>query len=136
MSYSYSKSDSQRRAKKKREQHYDKVPIKDMGIDHQILCLHELIAEKCIKNPALFESIVERIELRHSAGQMSYGAYLTWMSIVELKETTEQFKQALLEKSVKMRNMRRATVFTQILTEPERLAVIDAIALASRKDAL
>jgi len=116
---------SERRAKSKRKAQYEKVPVKDIGIDHQILCLHQAMAEKCFVYPDLFTGIQARIEMRYSAKQMNYGAYLTWLSILELKDKPEQFTAALLEKSVKMRNMRRATVFTQVLTEEERVIVIN-----------
>lgn len=115
------------RPKTKRVRQYEKVPVKDVGIDHQILCLHAAMAEKCFKNPELFSEIEARIEMRYSAKQMSYAAYLTWLSILELKDKPAQFNEALLEKSVKMRNMRRATVFTQVLTEDERLSVINKL---------
>jgi hypothetical protein len=118
---------SERRKQTKRKAHYEKVPIKDVGIDHQILYLHQAIAEKCLAHPDLFMDIEARIEVRYSAKQMSYGSYLTWLSILELKDTPEQFKAVLFEKSVKMRNMRRATVFTQVLTEEERVAVINSL---------
>jgi hypothetical protein len=118
---------SQRRTTLKRKSQYEKVPIKDVGIDHQILRLHQAMAEKCLACPDLFIDIQARIEMRYSAKQMRYGAYLTWLSILELKDTPEQFKAALFEKSVKMRSMRRATVFTQVLTEEERVVVINSL---------
>tara|TARA_R110002124_G_scaffold46738_2_gene139870 strand:- start:176 stop:547 length:372 start_codon:yes stop_codon:yes gene_type:complete len=113
--------------KAKRGRQYKKVPVKDVGIDHQILCLHAAMSEKCFANPELFSEIEARIEMRYSAKQMSYGAYLTWLAILELKDKPTQFNEALLEKSVKMRNMRRATVFTQVLTEEERVIVINQL---------
>nr|WP_297347407.1 hypothetical protein [uncultured Glaciecola sp.] len=118
---------SQRRTKLKRKPQYEKVPVKDIGIDHQILYLHHAMAEKCLARPDLFIDIQARIEMRYNAKQMSYGTYLTWLSILELKDMPEHFKAALFEKSVKMRNMRRATVFTQVLTEEERVAVINSL---------
>ncbi len=116
-----------RRSQTKPKRQYEKVPVKDRGIDYQILCLHAAMAEKCFVNPDLFSEIEARIEMRYSAKQMSYGAYLTWLAILELKDKPTQFNDALLEKSVKMRNMRRATVFTQVLTEEERLVVINQL---------
>jgi len=116
-----------RRPLGKRERQYEKVPVKDTGIDYQILCLHAAMAEKCLENPDLFCEVEARIEVRYSAKQMSYGAYLTWLSILELKDKPAQFNAALLEKSVKMRNLRRATVFTQVLTEQERMSVINKL---------
>jgi hypothetical protein len=104
---------------------YTKVPVKDIGIDHQILQLHEAMAKKCFANPELFEQIEARIEARYAAKQMRYGAYLTWLSIIELKHQPEKMLAALLEKSFKMRNLRRATVFTGVLTEDERVKVIE-----------
>ncbi|MDT0581098.1 hypothetical protein [Brumicola blandensis] len=106
---------------------YAKVPVKDIGIDHQILQLHAAMAKKCFANPALFEQIEARIETRYAAKQMRYGAYLTWLSILELKHQPEEMLAALLEKSFKMRNLRRATVFTGVLDEDERLAVIESL---------
>jgi hypothetical protein len=116
-----------RKSKAKLERHYEKVPVKDVGIDHQILCLHAAMAEKCFANPDLFSEIEARVEMRYSAKQMSYGAYITWLSILELKDKPTQFNEALLDKTVKMRNMRRATVFTQVLTEEERVIVINQL---------
>lgn len=118
---------SERRKQTKRKSQYEKVPVKDVGIDQQILYLHKAMADKCLAYPALFIDIQARIEMRYSAKQMSYGAYLTWLSIIELKDNPEQFKDALFERSVKMRNMRRATVFTQVLTEEERVIVINSL---------
>jgi hypothetical protein len=118
---------SERRKQTKRKSHYERVPVKDVGIDHQILYLHQAMAEKCLAHPDLFIDIQARIEMRYSAKQISYGAYLTWLSILELKDSPEQFKAALFEKSVKMRNMRRATVFTQVLTEEERVVVLNSL---------
>jgi hypothetical protein len=117
---------SERRAQSKRKPQYEKVPVKDVGIDHQILNLHQAMIEKCLAHPDLFSDIQARIEVRYAAQQMSYGAYLTWLSILELTDKPEQLIAALLEKSVKMRNLRRATVFTQVLTEEERIVVINA----------
>jgi hypothetical protein len=117
---------SARRAKSKRKPQYEKVAVKDVGIDHQILNLHQAMIEKCLAHPALFSDIQARIEVRYAAKQMSYGAYLTWLSILELKDKPEELVTTLLEKSVKMRNLRRATVFTQVLTEEERIVVINA----------
>jgi hypothetical protein len=116
-----------RRPQGKRKRQYEKVPVKDAGIDYQILCLHAAMAEKCFANPDLFCEVEATIEVRYSAKQMSYGAYLTWLSILELKDKPALFNTALLEKSVKMRNMRRATVFTQVLSEEERLSVINKL---------
>ncbi|WP_412973258.1 hypothetical protein [Glaciecola sp. MF2-115] len=116
---------SPHRAKRKRKKQYDKVPVKDRGIDSQILALHEAMAEKCLADTSLLAPISERIEMRYAAKQMKYGAYLTWLSIIELIDKPEQFKEALLEKSVKMRSLRRATVFTQILSEEERVVIIN-----------
>jgi hypothetical protein len=118
---------SQRRTKLRRKSQNEKVPIKDVGIDYQILRLHQAMAEKCLARPDLFIDIQARIEMRYSTKQMRYGHYLTWLSILELKDIPEQFKAALFEKSVKMRNMRRATVFTQVLTEEERVVVLNSL---------
>jgi hypothetical protein len=115
---------SERRAQSKRKPQYEKVQVKNVGIDHQILNLHRAMVEKCFANPDLFSDIQARIEMRYTAKQMSYGTYLTWLSILELKDKPEQLTAALLDKSVKMRNLRRATVFTQVLTEEERVVVI------------
>jgi hypothetical protein len=115
------------RTKRLRKRQYEKVAVKDVGIDHQILCLHIAMADKCLDNPKLFEQVSERIEIRYAANQMKYGAYITWVSILELKDKPEEFKQALFEKSVKMRSMRRATVFTQVLSEEERMQVIESL---------
>jgi hypothetical protein len=106
---------------------YAKIPVKDAGIDQQILQLHEAMAKKCFVNPELFEQVEARIEARYAAKQMRYGAYLTWLSILELKHQPEQMLDALLERSFKMRNLRRATVFTGVLDENERLAVIESL---------
>lgn len=118
--------DTNPRKPRKRKKLYEKVAIKDVGIDAQILCLHEAIAEKCLADTGLLNDVIARVEMRYSAKQMKYGAYLTWLSIIELADRSEQFKQALLEKSVKMRSLRRATVFTQILTEEERVLIINS----------
>ena len=106
---------------------YAKVAVKEKGIDHQILHLHKAMADKCFKQPELFNEVRERVEMRYAAKQMRYAAYLTWLAILDLKDRPDQFYDALLEKSVKMRNLRRSTVFTQILSEEERVKVLSTI---------
>jgi hypothetical protein len=114
-----------RRLKTNKKEQYDKVAVKDLGIDSQILALHHAMANKCLTDTKIQRMIIERIEMRYAAKQMKYGAYITWLSIMELIDKPDQFKEALLEKSVKMRSLRRATVFTQILNEEERVAIIN-----------
>ncbi|MBF7073162.1 hypothetical protein ISG33_07110 [Glaciecola sp. MH2013] len=113
---------------------YAKVAVKDKGIDHQILSLHQAMAKKCLEQPCLFNHVIERIERRYQAKQMRYGAYLTWLAILDLRDSPELFLDALLEKSVKMRNLRRATVFTQILSEEERVDIMSKLNSQAEQD--
>ncbi|WP_371185241.1 hypothetical protein [Thalassotalea maritima] len=53
-------------------------------------------------------------------GKIRYGAYITWLSILELKDDRKLFLQEISADTEKMRRYRRKTPFVGILTEAER----------------
>ncbi len=97
-----------------------KYGIKDENIDRQIRVLHAAMVEKLLQHPALVEQARTKVEERKELGKMRWGAYITWLSILELTDRPDLFRQAILEDSPKMRKLRRFTPLVGILTEEER----------------
>lgn len=101
-----------------------KFGIKDENIDRQILVLHRAMCEKLIgdsKNDGLLlQQVKSGIEHKYELGQLQYGAYITWMSALELIDNPIMFLDAVLENSARMRKLRRKTPFVGILSEQER----------------
>lgn len=97
-----------------------KTGIKDENIDRQILVLHQAIATKLLAEPALLEQVAHKLEQRRDNGQLGYGAYMHWVSVLELYQQPEQFYRGITEDSPYLRKLRRRTPFVGILTEAER----------------
>lgn len=97
-----------------------KTGIKDENIDRQILVLHQAIAAKLLAEPALLEQVKAKLDERRENGQLGYGAYLHWVSVLELYQQPEQFCEGITEDSPYLRKLRRRTPFVGILTEQER----------------
>ncbi len=106
--------------KKVRPYRVKKTGIQDENIDRQILVLHQAIAAKLLAEPALLEQVKTKLEERRDKGQLGYGAYLHWLSVLELYQQPEQFYQGITEDSPYVRKLRRRTPFVGILTEQER----------------
>ena len=97
-----------------------KTGIKDENIDRQILVLHQAIAAKLLAEPHLLEQVKDKLEERRDNGQLGYGAYLHWVSVLELYQQPEQLCEGITEDSPYLRKLRRRTPFVGILTEQER----------------
>jgi hypothetical protein len=106
--------------KRNRPYRVKKTGIKDENIDRQILVLHQAIANKLLTEPALLEQVKAKLEERRDYGQLGYGAYMHWVSVLELYQQPEQFRQGITEDSPYLRKLRRRTPFVGILTEQER----------------
>lgn len=97
-----------------------KTGIQDENIDRQILVLHQAIAAKLLAEPDLLEQVRAKLEERRDNSQLGYGAYMHWVSVLELYQQPEQFRQGITEDSPYLRKLRRRTPFVGILTEQER----------------
>ncbi|WP_448212867.1 hypothetical protein [Colwellia sp. MEBiC06753] len=107
---------------KKRQRRYQikKRGIKDEYIDKQIWVIHKAMAEKLLAHPELLPSVKQTIQQRKIAGRLSYSAYITWLSIIEIYDDNTLFINAILEDSPRMKRLRRETPFVGVLTEEER----------------
>lgn len=116
--------------KKNRPYRVKKTGIKDENIDRQILVLHQAIAAKLLAEPDLLEQVRAKLEERRDNGQLGYGAYMHWVSVLQLYAEPEQFCAGITEDSPYLRKLRRRTPFVGILTEQERQQALlrDAIA--------
>lgn len=103
-----------------------KTGIKDENIDRQILVLHKAIAEKLIRQPELLAQVQHKLAERLELGQISYGGYIHWQSVLELYHQPEQFVLGITEDSPYLRKLRRVTPFSGLLTEQERQQVLQA----------
>ncbi|WP_394176795.1 hypothetical protein [Thalassotalea litorea] len=110
----------QNSGRKSRLYQVKKNGIKDEYIDRQVLAIHKAIAEKILDQPELATKVRDTLEQRRVTGQIGYGAYITWDSILDIIDDAKVFRQAMLEDTPKMRRLRRKTPFVNILTEEER----------------
>jgi len=101
-----------------------KTGIKDENIDRQILVLHRAMAEKLLRQPDLLPQVQHKLTERLEQGQISYGAYIHWQSVLELYHQPEQFVLGITEDSPYLRKLRRLTPFSGLLTEQERQQVL------------
>lgn len=106
--------------KRDRPYRVKKTGIQDENIDRQILVLHQAIAAKLLAEPALLVQVKVKLEERRDNGQLGYGAYLHWVSVLELYQQPEQFYKGITADSPYLRKLRRRTPFVGILTEQER----------------
>lgn len=94
--------------------------------DKQILRLHQAMVDKLLANQALLPAIYQRLEQRYQAGQLRHSGYIHWHSILDCIEQPEMFRRELLDEGERMRELRRRTILTGILTEQERLELLYA----------
>ena len=113
-----------------------KTGIKDENIDRQILVLHQAIATKLLVEPELLEQVKAKLDERRDNGQLGYGAYLHWLSVLELYQQPEQFRQGITEDSPYLRKLRRRTPFVGILTEQERQQALQHDAIGNLQQVL
>jgi len=116
--------------KKSRPYRVKKTGIKDENIDRQILVLHQAIASKLLARPDLLEQVKAKLEERRDNGQLGYGAYMHWVSVLELYSQPEQFCAGITADSPYLRKLRRRTPFVGILTEQERQQALQQDAIA------
>jgi hypothetical protein len=94
-------------------------------VNARILKIHEAIAVKVLNNPELLEGVHETLEQRYNNKLMRYGSYMLWRSILETINTPELFKSLLLADDERTANLRRETIFTGVLSEEERLHLLN-----------
>lgn len=92
--------------------------------DAQILRLHSVMAEKVLADPTLLTRIRQTLEQRYQAKLLRHSSYIHWYSILDCIDNPELFKAALLDNGERMRKYRRRTIFTGVLTEAERQALL------------
>ncbi|MFD2165001.1 hypothetical protein ACFSJY_01895 [Thalassotalea euphylliae] len=120
-----------RNQQNKRNRNYQvkKRGIKDDYIDKQVWVIHQAMALKLLKHPELLPQIEATLDARKKAGRLSYSAYITWLSIIEMYDDKEAFLQGILEDSPRMKRFRRETPLVGILTEDERQAALEQDAI-------
>lgn len=116
---------NQRSRLRNRAYQIKKNGIKDDYIDKQILAIHYAIVTKMLENPHLVAQVVNTLNERRDTGKIGYGAYITWVSLLELIDEPATFSAGILDYSAKMRRFRRKTPFVNILTEEERVAALN-----------
>lgn len=94
-------------------------------VNARILKIHEAMAVKVINNPELLEGVRETLEQRYNNKLMRYGSYVLWSSILETVNNPELFKSLLLADDERTANLRRETIFTGVLSEEERLHLLN-----------
>lgn len=122
------------RDQKHRPYQIKKTGIKDENIDRQILVIHNAIADKLISNPDLVEQVKIQLEHRKKLGRLNYSQYITWCCILELIDSPDRLRKAMLEDTPKMRKYRRNTPFVGILTEDERQSALSEFAIGEIVD--
>lgn len=110
---------------KSRPYRVSKLSMKDHNIDSQITAIHLAIAQKLLLefkqgNDELYRQVSDNLESKYDQGQIGYGVYITWTSVLELLEQPQAFIDAMTENSAKMKRLRRQTPFVNILSEEER----------------
>ena len=96
-------------------------------VNQRILALHQKMVDRILAHPTLLEPIKNTLEMRYKAKLMRYGSYMLWSSILETIDTPEDFRALVLADDTRTANLRRETIFTGILTEEERCAVLALI---------
>ncbi|TPV54070.1 hypothetical protein FJ444_19515 [Aestuariibacter sp. GS-14] len=97
---------------RKRQQH--------QRIDQQSQQLHLCIAQKVLAKPELMDTVTERLNRRYQDKLMGYGSYLHWQAILAEFPNNERFIAAMTSNDSTTTRLRRATIFTGILSEEER----------------
>ncbi|MER2492951.1 hypothetical protein [Catenovulum sediminis] len=119
------------RQHKKRNYRVKKTSLADENIDRQIQAIHFAIAKKLLAHPKWVEFARDNIERKQKLGQLTYGAYLHWISTLDNIANEKLFVLGLTEYSAKLRKWRRQTPFTGILTEDERVKALEANSLGA-----
>lgn len=93
-------------------------------IDQRILAIHKAIADKVLCEPHYIERARSVLTERYKSGMMRFGSYLLWESILDHASEPDTFQDLLLAEDPRTASLRRATIFTGVLTEEEREAVL------------
>ncbi|WP_414830380.1 hypothetical protein [Alteromonas sp. H39] len=93
-------------------------------IDQRILAIHRAIAGKVLCEPHYIERARAVLSERYKNGMMRYGSFLLWESILNHASEPDVFVALLLAEDPRTASLRRATIFTGVLTEAEREAVL------------
>lgn len=89
------------------------------AIDQRILLVHQEIANKLLQQPDLIKQVEKKLEQRHADGLIYYGAYISWLAILELQTDMDSFILQLCEQSTEMNKLRRTSPFVGLLSESE-----------------
>ena len=124
--------------KKNRPYQIKKRGIRDDYIDKQIWVLHQAMVNKLLAQPELIVQVKATLEQRFEQGKIGRGAFITWISLMEIADDVSAFKNGILEQTDKMRRLRRQTPLVGILTEEERQQALmaDAIGEINNMDVL
>lgn len=120
---------TQSKRQQNRRYKISKRTIKDDFIDKQIWVLHQAMVEKLIAQPALLTKVKQVLEERFEQGKIGHGAYITWLSFLEVYDDKQAFRDGILEQSKKMARLRRQTPLVGILSEEEREQALMANAI-------
>ena len=97
-------------------------------VNRRILAIHSAIADKLIVEPALIDNAKACLQRRREQQLISYGAFIVWQDLLPLLNSNPAlFKQELLSPDTRMEQLRRETIFVDILTEEERQAALDSV---------
>ncbi len=126
---------SRNQTKRKRPYQVSKNTIRDDFIDKQVLAIHKAMAKKVLAQPALIDVVKSTLEKKREEGRMSYSAYLTWFSLLDIAlDDPKAFYDGVTDYDKRMRRLRRTTPFINILTEEERQQAITLDAIGTLDD--
>lgn len=97
-----------------------KTAMVDENIDRQILVIHQAIMAKLARQPDRVEQVKLSIEEKMEQGHPKFKSLRNWWFILEGCRDIKELTEAVLEDSSRLRQLRRHTPFTGILTETER----------------
>jgi len=101
-------------------------------IDQQIWLLHQAMAIKLLQQPALADTVRQRLDNWQQQGQIRHGAFLFWSCLLDLLHEPERFCAELLSWELQICKYRRRTPLLGLLSETERQqALMQSIAAAT-----
>ncbi len=92
--------------------------------DQQILQLHEKMVDKLLRQPQLLAPLVTALEQEQQQGALRHSEYLFWSCAFAAFDDPVLFRASLLDPGARAAKYRRRTRLRGILTEAERLAVL------------
>ncbi len=78
-------------------------------------CYIRLLQPNYWQSLLYLEQVRAKLEERRDNGQLGYGAYLHWVSVLELYSEPEQFYEGITEDSPYLRKLRRRTPFVGMI---------------------